>query len=171
MLDFDITLNADDLFFYSDASASKRLEFGCVFENSWIFGRWGRNFIEQYEPSIEYLELFGLVAGILTWQDHPKLNNKRVILYCDNQAVVSMVNNLTSSCPNCMHLIRILVLNCMVHNRRVFVRWVLTKSNGLADSLSRIDLMRFRRLGPQMNKYPDKIHADIWPISKVWRCF
>ena len=169
MVDFTVTRTARQISFFSDASAGKNLGFGCILDRNWIFGRWGGEFIETQKPSIEYLELFTLCVGILTWENKAKLNNARIEVHCDNQAVVSMVNNISSSCPNCMHLLRILVLNGLIHNRSVFARYIHTKKNILADLLSRIDLIRFRKFGPHMNQYPDKIYENFWPVTKIWK--
>ena len=152
--------------FYSDASAAKQLGFGCIFNTRWIWGNWNPQFITDEEPSIEYLELFALCAGIFTW--NYLLSNCRITIFCDNTSVVATVNNLTSSCKNCMVLIRLLTLNCLKFNRRIRVNYVSTKDNFLADSLSRGQISRFRRLGPQMNKAPDSIHQDLWPLEKLW---
>ena len=167
MIDLDDQVHAREIGFSSDASAAVTLGFGSIYKNRWIQGEWGVNFMKQFEPSIEYLELFALCAGILTWAE--ELSNCRIIVRCDNQAVVAMVNNITSSCPNCMHLLCILVLNGLKHNRRVMVTYIDTKSNYLSDSLSRSDFKQFRKLGPHMNLYPDKIAQEIWPIDKIWK--
>ena len=129
-------LTADQIQFYSDASASKRLGFGCILNDHWIQGFWVEEFITLYDPSIEFLELYALVAGIFTWQNENQLQNCRVRVFCDNQAVVQMINNLTSSCPKCMTLIRMFVLNGLKYNRRVTAVYIDTKSNFLADTLS-----------------------------------
>ena len=100
--------------FYSDSSAAKNLGYGCVFQNNWIHGIWEPGYIKCFKPSIEYLELFALCTGVLTWES--QLRNCRIILFCDNQAVVQMVNSISSSCWNCMYLLRILVLNGLIHN-------------------------------------------------------
>ena len=52
--------------FYSDASAAKEKGYGCVFNSHWMFGQWEQNYIEKYKPSIEYLKLFALCAGVMT---------------------------------------------------------------------------------------------------------
>ena len=93
----------------------------------------------------------------------------RIVVFCDNQAVVGMVNSLTSSCPNCLHLIRVLVLHGLRFNRRVFAKYVTSKNNFLADALSCLDLSCFRRLGPHMNTFPDGVSMEIWPVNKVWQ--
>ena len=104
-------LTSVEICFYSDASAAEDLGFGCIFNKRWIQGCWKDhgNFIRDCEPSIEYLELFAMVAGVLTWQN--LLTNCRITIFCDNKAILSMVNKLSSSCKNCMVLLRLLTLN------------------------------------------------------------
>ena len=169
MIDCSEKLQAHDIGFYSDASASSILGFGSILKDQWIFGKWGEQFIKDEESSIEFLEIFALCAGILTWQK--QLMNCRIVVHCDNQAVVSMINNITSSCPNCMYLIRLLTLDGLKHNRRVFATYISSKDNFLSDALSRMQFDRFRKLGPVMRQYPDKIHSSIWPIRKVWNAY
>ena len=56
-----------DITFYSDTSVTEDLGFGCILNNRWIWGKWQTGFIKNCTPSIEFLELFGLCAGMLTW--------------------------------------------------------------------------------------------------------
>ena len=157
-----------ELGFHSDASARPDLGFGCILQNSWLWGAWENNFVVEFDPSIELLELFALCAGIFTWER--QLCNMRLLVHCDNQAVVSMVNNLTSSCPHCMKLLRLLVLNGLQFNRKLQAQYISTKANYLSDSLSRMQWERFRHLAPPtMNAYPDKISGKIWPLSNLLR--
>ena len=156
-----------DISFYSDASASENLGFGCVYDKSWFRGVWEPGFIKDYEPSIAYLELYALYVGILTWEH--RLTNTRITVFCDNMSVVHMINNLSAKCVNCMYLLHILVLNCLQFNRRVNAKYISTKNNCLSDALSRGQMDRFRRLGPQMNWFPDQIKEDIWPVTKIWQ--
>ena len=102
--------------------ASKRFGLGGIFGNSWFIGEWDPDFIRIYDPSINYLELFALTAGVLLWL--PRVRNQSITLFCDNMSVVYMVNNTTSKCKNCMVLIRILVLQSMIQNVRVTVKHV-----------------------------------------------
>ena len=162
MVDFSKTVTADQIDFYSDASAAKNLGFGCVFGKRWIFAQWEPDFVDMYKPSIEFLELFALCAGLLTWEKH--LTNCRIIVFCDNQSVVDMMNNFTASCSQCMQLIRIITLNGLLFNRRVFVRHVRGFLNRRADALSRLKLDKFRQVAPYMNVYPDKISDKVWPL-------
>ena len=168
-VDFSDKQHATPLFYYSDASLAKDSGFGVIYNERWMYGHLGEQFIETCEPSIEYLELYALCIGIFAWNEDKQLNNSRVILYCNNQAVVHMVNKLTSKCPKCMHLIRLLVLDGILHNRKIVVKYVKSKDNVLADSLSRLDLKRFWKFAPQnTNQFPDPIPKFMWPVDKVW---
>ena len=114
-LDIEAFVTSAELNFYTDASG--KIRYGCFFDGRWTFGYWNKTFLLICKPSIEFLELYALCAGVLTWEKISSLNNTRVIIFCDNQAVVSMVNNTTSSCKNCMTLLRYLVLNNLKFNR------------------------------------------------------
>ena len=158
---------SQEICFYSDASAVKNLGFGCIFNSKWLRGDWNEEFITQKEPSIEYLELFTLTAGLITWAS--ELSNCRIIIFYNNMAVAHMLNNLTLGCKNCMFLLRILVLNDLRFNRLVAARHVKTLDNGLADALSRNQMTRFWKLGAHINKIRDEIHDSVWPIEKLWQ--
>ena len=105
--------------FHSDASKSRILGMGAVFQDSWVFGLWPEKFIEICDPSIEFLELYALTVAIVAWQNTPELKNRRVVLFCDNEAVMHMVNQSSLSCLQCMKLIRILTLGDINFNRRI----------------------------------------------------
>ena len=118
MIDLDVKpVTSCEIGFTSDASASEKLGFGMTLGARWIHRTWDRQFILENKPSIEFLELFTLCAGILTWQETEQLVNGRVQIWCDNIVVVHMVNSLTSNCEHCMKLLRVLVLNGLKWNR------------------------------------------------------
>ena len=70
------------------------------------------------KPSIEYLELYGVAVAVRLWLK--KFKNSNIVLFCDNEAVVHMINNSAAKCKNCMALIRIIVLEGMIRNTRIF---------------------------------------------------
>ena len=166
-MDMNVFTSSDQINFSSDASASPDLGMGAIFESRWIVAAWGKEFIKSQKPSIEFLELYALVAGIITWSQ--RLSNCRIIVKCDNQAVVQMINKLTSTCPQCMKLIRLLTLDGILRNRRVFVQYIRSRDNILPDALLRFHMDRFWKFAPRnMQLLPDTIHTDIWPVEKVW---
>ena len=79
MLDIEQLETAQELEFYSDASANPSLGYWAVYQNHWIFNRWELDYIQGFNPSIEYLELFALTTAVLTWGKF--LRNKRVIVF------------------------------------------------------------------------------------------
>ena len=100
-----------------------------------MYQMWPKLFLNKHKPSIEYLELNAVMAAVLTWIHLFK--NRRVILFCDNQSVVYMINLTTTSCKNCMVWIRVIVLKGLIENVRVFARHIVGTKNSMADSLSR----------------------------------
>ena len=80
-----------------------------------------------------------------------------------------MVNNLTSKCPQCMKIIRMLVIDGMMQNRRIFVRFVRSEANILTDALSHFQFQRFWcHAPPDMNTMPDKLPEAIYPVERLW---
>ena len=162
-----IAWNAEELDMYSDASGNFRLGFGAYCGPEWIYGQWDYDLCNEHKLSIEYLELFAVLAGVLKWIK--LFANKRIILFCDNEAVVNMINNSSSSCKHCMILIRMLVAESISRNVRIFARHIRTHLNGKADALSRMDFKRFWKLASgTMNDKPSSIPKEIWPMSKLW---
>ena len=153
MIDLKAELvNLKDIAFTSDASW--KIGFGARMGCKWIQGFWDQQFLIDCEPSIEYLELFALCACILTWQDDKKLKDGRIQIWCDNVAVVHVVNDMSSKCEKCMKLLRILALK---YNRRLSACFITTKDKYLSDALSRGQFECFHKLGPGMNQVQDKI--------------
>lgn len=165
--DFATVLTAEDLMWYSDSSFQA---WGAYFRGRWAWGEWNEHVLDRIatsQISIQFLKLFAVVATVDMWGSH--IENKRVTAYCDNQAVVHMVNNGVSSCRFCMILIRRLTLLTMKHNIKFGLRYIETKANNLADSLSRMDFARFWRFAPKStNKKPDRPSVNLWPIPFDW---
>ena len=89
-LDIEGIKTANIIGLYSDASACETKGFGAYFAGMCIFGTWEPGYIHTCNPSIEYLELFALCAGVFTWSHF--LQNRRIVIFCDNLSVVSIVN-------------------------------------------------------------------------------
>ena len=71
-----------------------------------------------------------------------------------------------------MKLIRLIVLNCMIHNVKVTARHVRGIHNELSDFLSRDKIVEFKNLANarnlQMSDYPTPVPREIWPVEKLW---
>ena len=159
-------IDADEVNMYSDASGNFRLGYGALCNQDWLIGQWDPIFMEKNHPSIEFLELYALTAGVLCWIR--RFRNRKIYLFCDNDSVKNMINNSSSKCKNCMILIRLITIESLIHNVKVFAKHVKTEDNGITDALSRLQMKRFRRLAPNMKKYPTPIPSELIPMEKVW---
>ena len=65
-VDFSPRVTVTDIDLASDASLNPNLGMGGTFGNNWLVARWPVNFIKDYSPSIELLELYALVVAIVT---------------------------------------------------------------------------------------------------------
>ena len=166
-IDYSRVIEARELDFYTDASKNPNLGFGGRFGQAYMIQQWDKQFIINENPSIMYLELYAVVAAVLAWIH--KFENSRIVIYTDNKGTKSCVNNFTSSCKNCMVLIRILVLKQMIHNTRIFARYVESSKNGPADALSRLNYGRYLRLVKgKTDRQKTEVPKELWPIKKIW---
>ena len=158
---------ADVLNFYTDSTRNFELGFGGVCDDEWFIGKWD-SFAKLVKPSIEYLELYAVTVGVVIWIQ--KFRNKRIVLFCDNQSVVDMINSSSSSCRKCMVLIRIIVLNRLLHNVRIYARHIRGVLNGRSDALSRKNMSKFWKLSKNMTvqRDPREIPEELWPIGEIW---
>ena len=162
-------VTSDDILMYSDASGNyRKCGFGAWCQTSYMYSTWEADFVTRVKPSIEYLELFGVTAGILTWIH--RFTNRHVTLFCDNKSVRDMINGSSARCKNCMYLIRLIVIKSLKHNVQVSVKYVESKKNDFADALSRMETKRIEKLKLKYNieRYPTRIPNEIWPMSKIW---
>ena len=162
-------MEIQQLSFYTDASKNERLGFGGWYNSEWFAQKWDQSFICSEDPSIAYLDLFALTCGFLLWAN--QFRNRRILVHCDNQSVVQMVNNTTSSCKSCMVLIRLIVMESMVQNVRLYVKYITSAKNEIADALSQQQWMQFHKLtkDKNMDRQPREVYQDIWPMQKIWK--
>ena len=167
-VDFQEDREATLLEFYSDASLNPELGFGARYEKEWTYAQWPTNFIHDYHPSIEFIELYGLAVAVFIWCK--KLVNKQIVVHCDNESVVYMVNNTSSSCGQCMKLLRGIILKGLHHNFRIFAKHLRSEDNEVVDCLSRLQFAKFVKL---MKKFhlrvvPEPLPDALWPVTKIW---
>ena len=165
--DFSTDITAPQIQMFSDATKKIGLGYGGICGNSWMYGEWDPQFMKKCDPSIEFLELYALVGTVLNWIH--RYRNKRVTLFCDNQAVVQMVNNTSSSCKQCMTLIRILVLKCLTENVRLFATYIHSRDNTASDLLSRQEILKFKNLKDTWEENPTPISDKLVPAMKLWK--
>ena len=86
--DWEGMSKAENLSFFTDASKMNSWGLAVIFDGEWSYGQWEQVFVRCHDPSIEYLELFALVVGVMIWSK--KLKGRNVIIHCVNQAMVEM---------------------------------------------------------------------------------
>ena len=165
--DVDHDVTSKELDFYTDASST--LGCGGYYNQSWFIIEWDE-FVINKRPSINYLELYALTVGVISWS--AMFPNRYVTVFCDNMSVVHMVNNNSAKCKNCMVLIRKLVLHSLKTNVRIKCKHVSGVRNKFADLLSRLKYKQFRSLARKLNKKftnkPTEIPQELFPIDNLW---
>ena len=136
--------------------ASGALGYGAVFQGHWFSGAW---LPSQVSQSIEYKELFPIVVAAYLWG--PQWASKRVNFLSDNRSVVDILRSGTSRAPTIMSLVRFLSLLAARHSFSFTASPVRGKSNPIADSLSRFQFQRFRRLAPLADSIPTQIPQQL----------
>lgn len=169
-MDFSKVLMADELYFYTDASLAADKGIGGVFKSSYFFGQYPEGFIQNSNPSIEFCELLAVAVGIQLYGG--LLQNRRVIIFCDNQSVVEMINQSSTKSPSCMQLIRHITFLTIQWNNRFFCRHVAGLKNREADLLSRMKIGKFKREAKLNNRRidpnPTPLPDQLWPVPKTW---
>ena len=151
-------LGDQDMQFFTDASG---VGFGGFYQGNWFQGKWPADGFSK-NHSIAWLELFPIVVAVSLWGK--SLSCKRVVLRCDNEAVVTILNKQTSKCPLIMRLMRFLVLQCLKLNLIFKAIHVPGKENNIADSLSRFQMARFAEMAPEAAGEPAVVPNFLWKI-------
>lgn len=154
-------VDSETLELHTDASGA--LGYGGIFKSKWFSGPWEPH-QKLGEPgiSIAWQELFALVVACHLWGEH--FSNKRILFYCDNESVVSIVNSKRSRIPRVMDLVRHLTLLTLKYNIYIRVQHIAGKINEIADSLSRFQFKRFCTLAPYADPSPCPIPQELLQI-------
>ena len=103
----------------------------------------------QKQLTIAWRELFAIIVACTIWGR--SFSKKRLIIHCDNLAIVYCVNSGSSKCPKLMVLIRTLFSLACKHNFEVRLQHVPGLDNIGPDRLSRLDMKAFREHDPAAN--------------------
>ncbi len=144
--------SAADLELYTDASGA--LGFGAYYRGAWLMGSWSD---QQLERSIQWKELFAIVAAAAAWG--PKWQRKKILIHCDNQAIVQVWQAKKPKNKAIAKLCRKLFFLAAKSNCTISLRHIPGVNNKLADTLSRQQVARFRRLAPDAEPRPTTIPA------------
>ena len=121
-----------ELELFTDAAGS--IGMGAYFKGHWTQLRWPTKIL-RLNLSIAFLGLYPIVVSVILWGS--EMTNRKILFRSDNQAVVSVINKQTSKCSRVMSLVRILVLQCLMHNIVFSAKHIPGVDNSIADALSR----------------------------------
>lgn len=142
--------------FHLFTDASGTLGYGAYWNGAWFSQAWPPQFSAK---PIEWKELFAIVMAAETWGSH--WSGKRLLFHCDNQAIVQIWQSSLSRCSDLMHLVRALFFIAAQHNFNVIIRHIPGIDNSIADSLSRLQISRFRSLAPKADPLPTPTPANL----------
>ena len=118
---------------------------------------------ELRDRSIQWQELYPIALACLLWGH--KWLGKKPLFHCNNQAVVDIWASGTSQDPLIMHLVRSIFFSAATNHYTVLVTHIVGTNNSIADSLSHLQISRFRRLAPTADFIPTPVPtsaATLW---------
>jgi hypothetical protein len=131
----------DFLKLYRDSSD---VAIGAVLKDKWFYEIFQGDKYHYKTMSIAWRELYAVVKAIATWGS--LLCNKRILLHCDNLAVVHITNSGTSKEPRLMKLVRALFYLEAQYNVELRVVHIEGVHNAMSDALSRLNIHKFFNL-------------------------
>ena len=147
-----------DLWFFTDASD---VGMGGVLGNNWFSVGWPRGFSADC-CSTNFQEIFAIFTAVTIWGS--ELCNKQILIYCDNETVVTVVNSGTCKNNRIMDVVRGIFFVCAKNNISLFAEHVPGVENEMADALSRLQVERFARLHPTARKTSTPVPRSVWTI-------
>ena len=134
---------------FTDAAGNPLLGWGAFFpaQGLWMYQQWDSVWFQEYNPSIDFLELYTLLTRVVTWVPLPFDNT--VIFRSDNTPTVHTLLNKSSNSHQMLTLLRYFILFCMVNNIHIQTHHISGKRNTLCDLLSHIKLHEFQWVKPE----------------------
>jgi hypothetical protein len=123
---------------FTDSAGGTGKGFGIYFNGMWAQAVWPVQWeLTGMLADITFLGLFPVGVALNIWGYY--LRNKKIIFHVDDQAVVYIINKISSRSPRVMSLVRKLVFACLEFNILLKSEHIPGYLNSLADSLSRCD--------------------------------
>ena len=144
----DFVTEAVDMQLFTD---STRTAFGGYFAGKWFQGQFPSKLLDE-QTSMALFELYPIVMACMLWGH--MWHRKRIMLNCDNMAVVDIIHKGRSKIPSIMKLMRRLTYHAAVNHFVIMSKFIDTRSNNIADALSRYQMQRFHRLAPHAEAEP-----------------
>ena len=141
---------AADLLLYTDASG--KLGCGAYYQGEWFHNSWQPNQQLSKSISIQWQELFAIVAAALTWGH--MWSTLKLCFHCDNLPIEQAWEGKSSRQPHIMQLLRLLFFTVAQGNFTITLKHVPGVKNAIADAISRQTYFLFLALAPQAPRTP-----------------
>ena len=132
---------------YTDASD---IAAGVLYERSWTMRVFDGPYKWIKDMPIAWRELYAIVLGLAVFGQ--KMQYKTLKMFTDNQAVLHCVNKGSSKDTALMGLIRAMYHYTAVYHINYKAFYISTHHNVASDSLSRLDMPRFRQACPEADQ-------------------
>ncbi|XP_020615930.1 uncharacterized protein LOC110053948 [Orbicella faveolata] len=141
-----------DLQLFTDASGS--IGYGGFLDGLWFQGHWlpEHTLNKKRGISIEWQELFSINLACVLWG--PTWLGKRILMWCDSQSVIAIINSKHSESLQVMDLVHSITLHTLINNFTISATHIPGLDNAIADSLSLFQLDRFLALAPTASLTP-----------------
>ncbi len=151
--------NHPETTFYTDASGN----WGCgaAWHTNWIQCAWQDCWRHE---SIATKELLPIVLACV-WGK--QWRHKRVLGYCDNQAVVDIWQAQRSRHPTIMHLLRCMHFIAAYFHTTIVIKHIPGITNIVADAISRNNLQVLQSQSPLMAPHPTPVPTPLWQMLVV----
>ncbi|KAK3105621.1 hypothetical protein FSP39_002022 [Pinctada imbricata] len=162
--------DSDSMKLYTDSAGGAHLGCAAILQNQWVFMKWPESWKNQkILKDLTFLELVPIVLAFFIWGEY--LSKQKIILFTDNQALVSVLNTKTSKSKRVMSFLRPLVLISMRLEIQFKSIHIEGKRNSAADALSRLQLTKFHQLVPEADGSPMPIpitfHSLLSSLEKI----
>lgn len=131
---------------FTDAAPS--IGFGGIYNDEWFADVWPEELraLPPGSQSTALLELYPIVVACILWGN--QWLRKQIVVFCDNEATVNIINKARSTIPFINRLVRRLTWTCVMGNFTLRATHIPGLDNKIADSLSRFKFQEFRTLCP-----------------------
>lgn len=148
-------ISSNALKLFTDASS---LGFGATYGDKWLYGEFTGDIKHR---NITIVEFYPILIALQLWGD--LWSNHSILFFTDNEALVSIINRQSSKEEVLMQMVRWFVLKCLTLNLNFKAKHIPGKLNTKADSLSRLQLRRFRELAPTADSSATSIPQQLLP--------
>ena len=154
----DDIVSSNDIKLFTDASF---LGLGGYYDGQWF----SVPFNNTKNHSISYLELLAIVVSVFCWGDD--WCNKQIVLFTDNEAIVHIWSSGSCKCAEIMSLVRKLFFFTAKRNINLLLRHIPGVDNKYADSLSRLQVAKFKAQCLQAHAIPTELPQSMLSLLQA----